>query len=86
LAGESYWPAVQRCLNFFLNSAPRPESDFSEKEKELFRKFWYVLTSDRRDLEHFLYFVRSLNAQINDLAISRNQLGQLKAMSEVGKI
>ncbi|MBI4134727.1 MAG: hypothetical protein HY471_01275 [Candidatus Sungbacteria bacterium] len=86
LVGNSFWPAVQRCLNFFLNSSPRPDVDFSKEEKELFRKFWRVWTSDRNDLERFLYFIRSLNAQIKDLAVSRNQLSQLEAMSEVWKI
>lgn len=82
LIRESYWPAIQRCLNFFMNSTPRSEINFSDKEKALFKKFWYVLTSDRNDLEHFIYFIRSLNAQIKDLAISRGQFQRLKAMSE----
>lgn len=86
LVRNSFWPAVQRCLNFFLNSAPRPEADFSEIEKELFAKFWYVLTSNRADLEYFLYFIRSLNSQIKDLVREQSQLKQLAGMSEVWKI
>jgi len=86
LVENSFWPAVQRWLNFFLNSSPRSDVDFSEREKELFKKFWRVWTSDRNDLEHFLYFIRSLNAQIGDLAVGQNQLERLRAMSEVWKI
>lgn len=86
LVRNSFWPAIQRCLNFFLNSTPRPEVDFSEREKGLFAKFWYVLTSKREDLEYFLYFIRSLNAQIKDLAREQSQLKQLAGMSEAWKI
>lgn len=78
----SYWPAVQRCLNLFANSVPQPEKDFSTEETALFRKFWYVLTSDRKELEYFIYFVRCLRAQIKDLAVSRGQFQRLKSMSE----
>lgn len=86
LVRNSFWPAVQRCLNLFMNSTPRPEVDFSEREKELFTKFRYVLTSNREDLEYLLYFIRSLNAQIKDLTRDQGQLKQLAGMSEVWKI
>ena len=86
LVRNSFWPAVQRCLNLFLNSTPCPEVDFSKREKGLFAKFRYILTSKKEDLEYFIYFVRSLNAQIIDLAYEQNKLRQLTDMSEVWKI
>jgi len=86
LVRNSFWPAVQRCLNFFLNSTPRPEIDFSDKDKALFRKFWYVLTPNRENLEHFIYFNRSLGAQIKSLVRDQGQLEQLSDMSEVWKL
>ncbi|MBI4158323.1 MAG: hypothetical protein HY505_01725 [Candidatus Yanofskybacteria bacterium] len=86
LVGNSFWPAVQRCLNFFLTSELHPEADFSREEEERFKKFRYVLTSDRSDLEHLLYFIRSLNAEVKELASSQDQLEQLRGMSEVWKI
>ncbi len=86
LVRNSFWPAVQRCLNLFPNSTSCSQIDFSEKEKGLFSKFWYVLTSNREDLGYFLCFIRSLNTQIKDLAREQGQLKQLAGMSEVWKI
>lgn len=86
LLRESFWPALQKCLSFFVNSTPCPETDFSERDKAILKKFWYVLTSNRGDLEHFIYFLRSLDVQIKDLARDKDQLGQLKNMSEVWNI
>lgn len=87
LTGKSFWPAVQRRLNSLKNNATScPDLDFSDREKKLFKKFWYVLTSSREDLEQFLYFIRSLNAQIKELACNRCQTKQLKAMSEAFEV
>ncbi|MDP3697207.1 MAG: hypothetical protein Q8R55_04225 [Candidatus Taylorbacteria bacterium] len=86
LVRSSFWPSVQKCLNVFVNSDPHPGIDFSERDKVILTKFRYVLTSNKGDLEHFIYFMRSLNAQIKDLARDKNQLEQLKSMSEVWNI
>lgn len=88
LVRSSFWPAVQKCLNFFLivNSTPCPEVDFSERDKAIFNKFWYLLTSNRKDLDYFIYLLRSLDVQINDLARDKHQLQQLRKMSEVWTI
>ncbi len=86
LIQKSFWPAVQKCLNFFVDSTPCPEADFSERDKLILKKFWYLLTSNKEDLERFIYFLRSLNVKIKDLTRDQNQLEQLKNMSKVWTI
>ena len=86
LVQKSFWPAVQGCLNLFTSSASQPDIDFSEREKAVFSKFLYLLTSNREDLKYFIYFLRSLDVQIKDLVRDQHHVRQLKNMSEVWTI
>ena len=83
LVRKSFWPAVQGCLNLFTDPAPRLDIFFSERERVVFSKFLYLLTSNREDLKYFIYFIRNLDVQIKDLARDQHQVRQLENMSEV---
>ncbi len=83
LVQKCFWPAVQVSLNFLVDPSSQPETVFSEREKAVFRKFLYLLTSNREDLEYFIYFLRNLDVQIKDLAHDQHQIRQLKNMSKV---
>ncbi len=84
LVTDCFWPAVQACLNLFVSLDLNPETDFDGRDKAIFRKFHYSsLTSDRKELENFIYFSKLLRREIENTAHARKQTDLLKGMSQV---